>query len=283
MTAITAEKESKTKEAKKTKKAKKEFNLASKLAVFSRKSIALIVFFALWEIAPRVGLINEQFIPPISTIAVYLVQMAAAGDLFIHVQASLTRALEGFALAVLVGVPLGFLLGGWFKKFEQILDPLLQVFAKVNPFTLFPIFILFFGIGEVSKVAIILWVALWPVLFQTINGIKNIDPLLIKGARAMATPKFSLFYKVVLPGAAPLIFAGLKSSVGTSFLMLVAAEMIGASKGLGWLILNAENNYNIVRLYAGAITIAALGLFMSKLLTVLEHLIITWKEDTTAV
>ncbi|WP_039656809.1 ABC transporter permease [Clostridium tyrobutyricum] len=274
MTAITIKKSSKANSI------KKESNWINKLIVFGRRSIALIVFFALWEIAPNIGLINKQFIPPISDILVYLVQMAVDGDLFVHVGASLTRALEGFALAVLVGVPLGFLLGGWFKKFEEILDPLLQVFAKVNPFTLFPIFILFFGIGEVSKVAIIFWVALWPVLFQTINGIKNIDPLLIKGARVMATPKFTLFYKVVLPGAAPLIFAGLKSAVGTAFLMLVAAEMIGASKGLGWLILNAENNYNIVRLYSAAITIAALGLLVSKLLTVLEHLVITWKEDS---
>lgn len=264
------------------KSSQNKLNLGEKLLVIFRKSIALIVFFALWQILPSIGVVNRQFIPSISDILINLAQLASTGEIFIHIQASLARALEGFALAVIVGVPLGFLLGGWFKKFEEILDPLLQVFAQVNPFTLFPIFILFFGIGEVAKVAIIFWVSVWPVLFQTINGVKNLDPLLIKGARAMATPKFSLFYKVVLPGAAPLIFAGLRSSVGTAFLMLIAAEMIGASKGLGWLILNAQNNYNINKLYSAAITIAVLGLLMTKILKVLEGLIITWKDDSSS-
>ena len=265
------------------KPAKKKEHILDKLAILGRKSIALIIFFALWQILPTIGVLNRQFIPSIGDIVINLGQMLATGELLIHIQASMARALEGFALSIIVGVPLGFLLGGWFKKFEEILDPLLQVFAQINPFTLFPIFILFFGIGEVAKVAIIFWVSVWPVLFHTINGVKNIDPLLIKGARAMATPKFSLFYKVVLPGAAPLIFAGLRSSVGTAFLMLIAAEMIGASKGLGWLILNAQNNYNINKLYSAAIAIAALGLLMTKLLQVLERLIITWKDDSSSI
>lgn len=264
-----------------SKSSKRKADIINKLQVFIRKSIAIIVFLALWEILPTIGVINKQFIPPISEIAIYLVKMTAAGDLLIHVQASFLRALEGFALAVLVGTPLGFLLGGWFKKFEEILSPLLQVLAQINPFTLFPIFMLFFGIGEVAKVAIIFWTSIWSVLFQTISGVKNIDPVIIKGAKAMATPKFALFYKIVLPGAAPLIFAGLKSAIGTSFLMLIAAEMIGASKGLGWLILNAQVNYNIDRLYAAAVVIAALGLGMKKLLTIIESLVITWKEDSS--
>lgn len=270
MSAITIEKSS-----------KKKTDIVGKLQVFTRKSIAIIVFFILWEVLPQIGVINSQFIPPVSEIVLYLGKMLADGDLLIHVQASFLRALEGFALAVLVGVPLGFLLGGWFKKFEELLDPLLQVLSQINPFTLFPIFMLFFGIGEVAKVAIIFWTSIWSVLFNTINGVKNIDPVILKGAKAMATPKFSLFYKIVLPGAAPLIFAGLKNAVGISFLMLIAAEMIGASKGLGWLILNAQVNYNIDRLYAAAVVIAALGLGMKKLLTVIENLLITWKEDSS--
>lgn len=262
---------------------KKDQTFAEKIFYVFRKSIALIIFFALWEILPRVGVINSQFVPSVSTVVSTLFELLKSGDLQIHIAASMLRALEGFVLSVVVGVPLGFLLGGWFKSFEEILDPLLQVFAQINPFTLLPIFILFFGIGEVAKVAIIFWVAVWPVLFSTINGVKNIDPLLIKGARAMATPKFQLFYKVVLPGAAPLIFSGIRSSVSTAFLMLIAAEMIGASKGLGWLILNAQNNYNINKLFAAAVTIAVIGIVLSNLLIFIEHKVITWKEDTTSI
>ncbi|MBV4418997.1 ABC transporter permease [Clostridium tyrobutyricum] len=260
---------------------KKKVNIVDKFGIITRKSIAIIVFFILWQILPTIGVINKQFVPPIFDIVVYLGQMLASGELITHIQASLIRVLEGFGLSVLVGVPLGFLLGGWFKKFEEILNPLLQVLAQINPFTLFPIFMLLFGIGEVAKVSIIFWTALWAVLFQTINGVRNIDPTLIKGARAMATPKFSLFYKVVLPGAAPLIFSGFKTAMSTACLMLIAAEMIGASKGLGWLILNAQNNYNINRLYAAAIAIALLGLVLLKLLDLLEHFIVTWREHSS--
>ncbi|MFL0196742.1 ABC transporter permease [Clostridium sp. WILCCON 0269] len=265
------------------KTAEKKISIIDKLGVFTRKSIAIIIFFILWQVLPTIGVVNRQFIPSLSDIIVYLGKMLVSGELLIHVQASAARALEGFALATIVGVPLGFLLGGWFKKFEEILNPLLQILSQINPFTLFPIFMLFFGIGEVAKVAIIFWTAVWPVLFQTINGVQNIDPTLIKGARAMATPKISLFYKVVLPGAAPSIFLGLRSAMSTACLMLIAAEMIGASKGLGWLILNAQTNYNINRLYAAAMVIAVLGLALIRLLALLEHSIITWKEDSSTV
>jgi len=261
---------------------RKKVSLSKTLSTAFRKSIALIIFFALWQILPTVGIINRQFIPPIGDILVELGKLAGTGEIFLHVGASMSRAIEGFALSVVVGIPLGFLLAGWFKTFQELLDPLLQVFSQINPFTLFPIFILFFGIGEIAKVAIIFWVAIWPVLFNTINGVKTIDPLLIKGARGMATPKLALFYKVVLPGAAPLIFAGIKSSIGTAFLMLIAAEMIGASKGLGFMILNAENNYNIKKLYAGAFTIAVLGIAVTKLVVLIEKHVITWK-DTSAI
>ncbi|MBC2580709.1 ABC transporter permease [Clostridium sp. DJ247] len=258
---------------------KQELTLAGKINVGFRKSIALIIFFALWQILPSAGIINSQFIPSISDILTTLVKLASTGELFTHVKASLSRAMEGFALAAVIGIPLGFLLGGWFKVLEELIDPLLQVLAQVNPFSLLPIFILFFGIGEVAKVAIIFWVSVWPILFSTINGVKSIDPLLVKAARAMSTPKLFLFWKVVLPGSASMIFSGIRSSVGSSFLMLVAAEMIGASAGLGWLVLNAQNNYQISRLFAAAFTIAVLGIALTKIINFIERRVITWKED----
>lgn len=256
-----------------------QFDLKTKISGAFRKSIALIIFFILWQILPTVGIVNSQFIPPISDVLTTIWKLASTGELFVHIGASLARAIEGFVLAIAIAVPLGFLLGGWFKTFEEFLDPLLQVLAQVNPFSVFPIFILFFGIGEVAKVAIIFWVCLWPILFNTINGVKNIDPLLVKAARAMGTPKFSLFLKVVLPGASPMIFGGIKMSVGTAFLMLIAAEMIGASAGLGWLVLNSQVNYQISKLFAAAFTIAVLGILVTNLISFIESKIITWKED----
>lgn len=246
-----------------------------------RKSIAVIVFLLLWEISPRIGLLDRQFIPPLSEVLVKLWSMLTAGSLTDHIVASLARAVAGFLLAAVVALPLGFLLGGWFKKFEEYLNPLLGVLAQVNPFSVFPLFILLFGIGETAKVAIIFWVSIWPVLFGTISGVKNLDPLLVKAAGAMGTPKVMLFWKIVLPGAAPAIFNGLKQGAGISFFMLIAAEMIGATAGLGFLVLRSQVNYQIKELFVSVVVIAVMGLAITYLISLIEKKLIVWKEEST--
>lgn len=246
---------------------------------YYRKSIAVIAFLAIWQIAPLTGLADRTFIPPLSEVLETGAVMFASGNLLLHIAVSLRRAITGFAISALIALPLGFLLSGWFKRVEEYLDPLLNIFSQINPFSVFPVFILFFGIGEVAKVAIILWVCVFPILFGTIQGVKNIDKNLIKAALAMGTTKFSLFWKIVLPGAAPAIFGGLKQGAGISFFMLIAAEMIGATAGLGWLVLNSQVNFQIKRLYVAVVCIALFGLLITRLIGLLERLVINWRED----
>jgi NitT/TauT family transport system permease protein len=234
----------------------------------------------LWEVAPRLGLVDSQFIPSLSTIFKTLRQMIPQGKLQLHIFLSLKRAILGFSFAALIAMPLGFLLGGWFKRFEEYLQPLLSVLSKINPFSMFPIFILLFGIGELTKVIIILWVSVWPILFGTINGVRSIDSTLVKAAQAMGTSKLALFWKVVLPGAAPNIFAGLKQGAGSSFFMLIAAEMIGATKGLGWMVLNSQINFQIPRLFVAVVIIAVLGLLINYLIELIEKKVLVWKEES---
>jgi len=250
------------------------------LFFYYRKSIAVILFLIFWQVAPAIGLADRQFIPTLSDVLITGWEMLKTGKLQPHIWFSFKRALVGFAGASVIALPLGFVLGGWFKRFEEYLSPLLSVLSQINPFSVFPVFILLFGIGELAKIAIILWVCVWPVLFGTINGVKNIDPLLIKAACAMGTPRVSLFWKIVLPGAAPAIFAGLKQGAGISFFMLIAAEMIGATAGLGWLILNSQVNFQIIRLFVAVVTIAVMGLLINFLLDVLQKKILVWKEES---
>jgi NitT/TauT family transport system permease protein len=258
----------------------KKQNLVKKLFLYYRKSIAVILFLALWEIAPRVGLADSQFVPPLSKIFSTFQAMLPDGKLPLHIALSLRRSILGFFSAIAIALPLGFILGGWFKRIEEYLQPLLTLLSKINPFSMFPIFILFFGIGELTKVIIILWVCVWPVLFGTINGVKGIDPLLIKAALAMGTSKIGLFRKVVLPGAAPNIFAGLKQGAGSSFFMLIAAEMIGSTAGLGFLVLNSQINFQIPRLYVAVIIIAILGLLINHIIVRLERKTLHWREES---
>jgi NitT/TauT family transport system permease protein len=238
----------------------------------------IVGFFLLWEIAPNVGLVDAQFIPPPSQILIALEKLAAGGVLFIHIAASLQRTFIGLFLAILVAISAGFVLAGVFPVLSRQLHPLLKILGQINAFSLFPIFILFFGIGELAKVSIILWSTVWPVLFTTIAGISQIDPLYIKSARSMGASRLTIFGKVILPGAAPVIFTGIRTGSTHAFLMLVAAEMIGAKAGLGWLIQNSAQNNIIPRLFAAMFIIAILGTAMNYLIDYFEGSFITWKN-----
>lgn len=241
-------------------------------------NLSIILFLILWESASRLDWVPRTFISPPSEVLSTLWDLLITGVLFKHIRVSFVRSFSGFLLAAVIAVPLGFLLGGWFRLFERILTPVLRLFTEINPFSLFPVFILLFGIGEVSKIAMLFWVCLWPILLNTITGIKNVDSLLVKSARSMGVTGQTLFFKVILPAASPNIFHGLRTSCGVAFFMLIAAEMIGASSGLGWLVFNAQNNYQISKLFATTVTISALGLSLNYLFGEVEERYLSWKE-----
>jgi NitT/TauT family transport system permease protein len=244
----------------------------------ARNTVAIIAFLLLWELAPRVGLINRTFMPPFSEVIVKGAQYAYAGKLLPQIWVSLQRALGGFALGVAVAVPLGVLLG-WSKTLEAYLNPLLQLLRQTNPVSLFPAFILLFGIGYATNVAIIFWVVVWPILLGTVNGVRQVDPALAKYARSVNLPQLQLFRKVVLPSAVPSIITGMRLAATYSFLMLVVSEMVGASSGLGYLIVNAQYLMSIHLLYVGVIVLALLGLLSNWGLVTLERRLTVWKQD----
>jgi len=131
---------------------------------------------------------------------------------------------------------------------------------------LFHIIILFLGIGEAAKTFIIGWLCLWPVVFSAMNGVRDADPLLLKAARSLGVGRLRLFVSVVIPSAAPSIIAGLRLSAGYAFIMLIAAEMMGASSGLGWLVIQAQESYHVARIFAGAAVITGLALAVDGIL-----------------
>lgn len=204
--------------------------------------------------------------------------MAERGELLIQITSSLQRLFEGLAAALVVGIPFGFILGGWFPRLTHFLRPLLRLFAQLNAFALFPLFVLFFGIGELAKFAVIFWSCLWPILFTTIAGVQGVDPLYVKVARSMGSGRLTIFVRVLFPGALPSIFTGIRLGATVAFLMLIAAEIIGATAGLGWVVLNSQINYVIPRLYLAAAIIAFLGMGLNYLIHFIESSVIKWKE-----
>jgi NitT/TauT family transport system permease protein len=242
------------------------------------RNLAIVIFLIIWEILPRAGIVNRTFMPPMSEILIYTVNSLYSGDLQKHVIISLSRSFTGFALAIGMAIPLGFALG-WFNQFERYLDSLIQTFRQTTVFALFPLFILFFGIGEVSKIAIIFYGSMWPILLNTISGVKNVDPLLVKSARSMGVSRIDLFRKVVIPAAFPTIFTGIRLGATFSIMIIVAAEMMGASSGLGYILINSQYNFDILRMYSAIITLAVIGLMVNYILVWFERRTTAWKED----
>ncbi|WP_354677903.1 ABC transporter permease [Cupriavidus plantarum] len=242
--------------------------------------VGIIGFLLLWELVPRLGIVSEAYLSPPSQIIVTIWQLIGSGELWKHLAASLQRSLWGLLTAIGLGVTLGLLMG-WFKRFEAIVDPILQLFRQTSAFALFPVFILFLGIGELSKVAIIFWASFWPVLLSTISGVRQVDRLLIDSARSMGASQLFVFTKVVLPAASPSIFTGIRLAGTYCITALVAAEMIGAHSGLGFLTLNSQEVFQIPTMYAGILLLALLGLALNYVLALIERRLTRWRRGLT--
>ena len=243
-----------------------------------RGSLAIGLFLLLWETAPRLGLVDRTFLPPVSEVATAWWGLVQDGSLWTNTRASLYRAAAGFSLALLIAVPLGLLLG-WYRPLATVLSPLLELFRNTAALALLPVFVLVLGIGETSKVAIVTYSCLWPVLLNTIAGVKGVDPLLVRAARSMGLSPLRLFQKVVLPGAVPTIFTGVRLAGAYSMLVLLAAELVGAKAGLGYLITADQSSFLIPQMYAGIVTISLLGMAINVALQLLERRATRWRVD----
>jgi NitT/TauT family transport system permease protein len=199
----------------------------------------IIAFLCSWEIMPRIGVLDPIFFPPFSVVFAALKSLVVSGVIFKHMGASIYRAMAGFFLAVLIAEPLGFLMGRY-RKFEKVCDLSTQALRNISQFAQLPVFIMLFGIGEMSKVAITFYASVWQLLINTISGVKNVDPLLINAAISMGTPERTLLWKVILPASLPSIVAGARLGGRAAMMAVIGAEMLAAKSGLGYFVQNSQ-------------------------------------------
>ncbi|MEV0673561.1 ABC transporter permease [Mycobacterium sp. NPDC050441] len=244
-----------------------------------RPTVVVAAFLGLWEVAPRVGLVDKVFLPPFSEVVSAWFTLLGNGQLAEHVSASLSRALVGLAIAIVVSIPLGVAIA-WYRPVAEFLNPILELFRNTAALALLPVFILILGIGETSKVALVIYAASFPILLNTISGVRTVDPLLIKSARSLGLSPIRLFQKVILPAAVPTIFTGLRMAAASSILVLIAAEMVGAKAGLGYLITASQLNFQIPNMYAGIVTIALVGVVFNGIVVAIEGRLSGWRATT---
>ncbi|MBW8909983.1 MAG: ABC transporter permease [Mesorhizobium sp.] len=244
--------------------------------ILSRYGV-LLGFLALWQVAASSGWVNAAVLPPVDAIVVALWKGLAGGSLLGDIAISLQRAGLAFTAAVVVAIPLGLVMGQA-RAVETALDPILQLFRQTSALALYPVFILLLGLGEASKVFVIFWATLFPLLLNTIGGVKEVDPKLLEMARAYGARRLTIFRRVVLPGAVPSIFVGLRLGATTALLLLIASEMIGANKGIGFQVMNAQYNFQIPLMFAAIVILAALGLIANQALVVLQRRLCRWSN-----
>lgn len=242
-----------------------------------KRSIAIILFLLLWESLPRLGVVSAAFLPPLSVVLETAWQLYQTGQLGTHFIASIQRSMIGFVLALAIAIPLGLVIG-WYKLVAETLNPLLELFRNTTALALMPLFILFLGIGEASKISLLVYACTWPILLNTITGVQTVDPLLIKSARTMGLKPYQLFSKVILPASVPTIFVGIRLAGAISILALVAVEMFGAKAGLGYLIMYSQFSFEIPQMFVGILVITLVGLSFNYILIGLEKYFTAWKH-----
>ena len=236
-------------------------------------SVAII---GVWQLLYHLGYLNPLLLPPPSRIALTFRDLLVSGDLPRHIGISMLRVLEGFGIALFLGLSLGIAIG-LSKTLDRFTDLIIQVVKPIPPIAWIPLAILWFGIGEKSKVYIIFLGAFFPIIINTIDGIRQTDHKFVEVARLLAVPRFKFIFQVVLPGALPAIMTGVRVGLMVAWICVVAAELIAASSGIGYLIMDARELSQSDVVLVGMITIGVIGKVMDSLIKLLEKQLITWK------
>ncbi len=229
-----------------------------------RGALTLLVAAALYEAVCYSGWFPRVLLPTIQTIAATLFSTIADGTMLQHAGATLYRVLFGFALAIALGLPLGILMAR-FKPVENFFLPLVSALMPIPSFSLVPMFMLWFGIGNTTTILIVFYAATFPMLFNTWSGVRSVNPLWLRAAGSMGANEKRLFWKVIIPGASPFIITGMRQAFLRSWIAVVGAEMIAASDyGLGWVIFDAKEFLQTDVMMASIVVIGVIGFVFER-------------------
>lgn len=219
--------------------------------------IPLLILIA-WIIGSGFGFWNSYIIPPPAKVLASGKQLIVSGILFKHAAVSLYRVFAGFAIALLLALPLGILIG-MNRRWVRYTEPMLEFIRHIPPLATIPMLILWFGIDETSKLTIIVLATFFPIYLNTVNGIIHCDPKLLEVGRSFGFSRGRLFWRIILPAILPYILIGMRLGLGYSWRSLIGAELIAAAAGIGYMILDAEQLSRPDVIVVGILTIGILG------------------------
>jgi ABC-type nitrate/sulfonate/bicarbonate transport system permease component len=243
------------------------------LAILSPLAVLLV-----WQICSDAGLISRRYVPSPLLIGQTAVELSATGELWTHIGATLWRLAAGFVIGAVPGVLLGMVMGlnRWVRA---AIDPLVAALYPIPKIAVLPLLMLLFGLGDGSKIAVVAISVLFLTIINTTVGVVQLDRIYFDVARNYGTPWPKLFRRVILPGALPTIFAGLRISLGVSLVVLVGAEFVASRAGIGYLIWTSWETLVVEKMFVGIIVITVLGVLSTFLLHEAERLLIPWRRE----
>jgi ABC-type nitrate/sulfonate/bicarbonate transport system permease component len=236
----------------------------------------LLGIVVLWQIGDSIGLISSLFLPAPVNIAAALYHLTISGELWKHLSASLARLAIGWVTGTVFGIGCGLAVG----LASSLRSPGMAVVSALFPIpkiALVPLFIIWFGIGEGSKIATLAFGVFFPTVITTAGGVDNVPRSLIRMAQSFGLGQVAIVHKIVLPAALPSILSGFRVTASIAIVLLVAAEMIGAERGIGAFVLSAGNLYDTDNLLAGIVVLSVLGLLVALVIGRLERWLLAWR------
>ncbi|MCL4486598.1 MAG: ABC transporter permease [Chloroflexi bacterium] len=238
----------------------------------------VLIFFALWEYIGTSGLIDPLFISSPTAILRAAVQMVQQGEIWNDLYVSGTEFSIGFLLAIVVGIPFGILYG-WYRTFYYIFDPFVSAFNATPRIALTPLFIIWFGIGLWSKVALVFLGAIFPLVLNTFSGVRTLDETLIRAARSFGASDWQIFRTVGLPGLVPFILSGLRVGLGHALIGIVVGELVAATAGIGYSMAIAGATFQTDKLFVGILIITGFGILFTQALNRIERHFDAWRPQ----
>jgi NitT/TauT family transport system permease protein len=243
-------------------------------------AILPFVFLILGWVALRTsGLINPALLPsPLEVLQTFWVRLSQ-GELLPNILMSVQRVVAGLLLGMVAAVPVGFLIG-WYTPVRRFIDPLINFFRALPPIALIPLVIVYLGIGELAKIAILFYASFFAAVIVMYEGMTQISPVYIRVARTLGATDMEIFLKVIVPMAVPHMLTALRVALGVAWATLVASELVAAQQGLGAMIQNASAFFDLRTIYLGIICIGVLALLMDLGLRALSRRLVSWQDKT---
>lgn len=251
--------------------------LADTLRQWSLGIVGFLVLIGLWYLVYVLGVFRQGLLPPPDQVLSVVVERFQSGEILDDIYASIRRIAIGVLIGLAVAVPIGFLLG-WYRRLRAMFDPLVNFLRALPPIALIPLVIVYFGIGELARVSVLVYAAFFASVIVIYEGVIAIEERYVRAARTLGASEWEIFSKVALPLSVPSILVALRVALGVSWATLVAAELIAAQQGLGAVIQDAGNFFQIPLVYGGIILIGIAALVMDRLVRRATERLVNWQE-----